>query len=124
MSPTTGLPKSSHSFFNKALREALAVKGKNIQDIYHLVLRSKTSVSNKGHSMKSVIPRIAEFIDAGLDQRPHTRGSLADPKITLHDPIMMDDPPGQEDLLNKVFTTYQQAHCKPSGGKEWGEESH
>ena len=40
MSPTTGLPKSPHSFFNKALREALTVKGKNIQDIYQLVLKS------------------------------------------------------------------------------------
>ena len=42
MSPTTGLPKSSHSFFNKALREALAFKGKNIQDIYQFMLKSKT----------------------------------------------------------------------------------
>ena len=55
-----------------------------------------------------------EFIEAGLDQRPHIRGSLADDKITLHDAVMMDDPAGQEDLLNKILTTYQQAHSKPS----------
>ena len=62
-----------------------------------------------------MIPQIPEFIDAGHNQRPYNRGSLADPRITLHDPVILDDPPGQEDLLNKVLTTYQQAHCKPSG---------
>ena len=44
MSPTTGLPKSCNSFFNKALREALTIKGKYIQDVFNLVLRSKHTV--------------------------------------------------------------------------------
>ena len=40
-SPTTGFPKYSHSFFNKAFRDALKAKGKNIQEVYHLVLTSE-----------------------------------------------------------------------------------
>ena len=64
-----------------------------------------------------MILQIPEFIDAGHDQRPHIKGSLADPRITLHDPVILDDPPGQEDRLNEVFTTYQRAHCEPSGRK-------
>ena len=55
-----------------------------------------------------------EFIDAGREQRPQIRESLADHMISLHDDVMIDDPPGQEDVLNRVLTTYQQAHCKPA----------
>ena len=47
MSPTTGLPKSCNSFFNKALREALTIKGEYILNVFNLVLRSKKVTSKK-----------------------------------------------------------------------------
>ena len=43
-SPTTGFPKSSHSFFNKALRDALKVKGLSILHINQHVLTSECTV--------------------------------------------------------------------------------
>ena len=57
---------------------------------------------------------VTEFREEGLDQRTQFRGSFADDKITLHDAVMMDDPQGHEDLLNKVLATYEQAQCKHS----------
>ena len=45
MSPTTGLPRSPHSFFNNALREVLPIKKKNILEVHHLVLKSKYHIN-------------------------------------------------------------------------------
>ena len=45
------------------------------------------------------------------DQRPEFRGSFADSEITFHDEVMMDDQKN-EDKLNKIMETYEQAHSK------------
>lgn len=69
-----------------------------------------------------------EFIDANLEQRPQYKGSFADDKITLHDAVMIDDPQRQEVLLNKVLTTYEQAHGEKlmglSGSLFWIQNHH
>ena len=56
-------------------------------------------------------------------QRPEFRGSLADPAITLHDHVMLDDPTAEEKLY-EIGAKWEQAHgkeCLHFSGEEIGE---
>lgn len=109
-----GADPNATSEFNRSFINANAEK-RSLHDVHQKILNgNQTSVIMevlKFYCQLYCFSSPSDFLSTSVDQRPVFRTGMSDGSITLHDPIMIDDPE-LEDKLDHVLRDYHHAHGK------------